>query len=278
MSKQLDKILDATFEGNIKGQDEIREIMDGFLGLSVAELTGGQTKFEYIVRDLATGFGLLEEKVKELSIRELIILIGYEPGTKWFMMPKDDAWFYQDDKYNCNFFTAGTCFALGFLVMCMEKKIQLLGRFIKMDFRSFLKYLGIFMTEEGKNTEDPNLESELRRNGMRLNRFCHDTEAFVKENGSPKSGEEITVGDLLTTICSVGRRCWTCGVESLDSFASKVYMAYRFVQFLFMDCIRMILIERGRDGVTVILNKCCESGDYFDENPNVIDFDSNCYE
>ena len=278
MSKQLDRILEAAFEGNIVGQDEIKEIMDGFLSLSASELTGGQAKFEYIVRDLARGFGLVEEKVKELSIREMLILIGYEPGTVWFMMPEEDTWFYQDDKYNRRFFTVGTCFTLGMLVLGMEKKIPLLGRFMKIDFWSFLKYLGNILTEEGKETDDPALERELRRRGMRMNRFCHDSEVFVRENGSLESEDEITVGDLLTTVCNVGRRGWNCGTEPLDSYAGRVYAAYRFVKFLFMDCIRMVLVERDRDRLTEILNRCCESGDYFDEYPDVISFNNDIYE
>ena len=278
MSKQLDRILEAAFEGNIVGQDEIKEIMDGFLSLSAAELSGGQEKFKYIVWDLARGFELVEEKVKELSIRELLILIGYEPGTVRFMMPEEDAWFYQDEKYNRSFFTAGTCFTLGMLVLGMEKKIPLLGRFMKIDFWSFLKYLGNILTEEGKATDNPALNRELRKRGMRLNRFWHDSETFVRENTSSESEEEITVGDLLTTVCNVGRRGWICGTEPLDSYADRVYAAYRFVKFLFMDCMRMILIEKGRAGLTEILNKCCESGDYFHENPDVISFNSDCYE
>ncbi len=278
MSKQLDKIIEAAFQGNIVGQDEIKEITDSFLELSVAELTGGQYQFEYIVRDLAKGFDLLEERVKELSIRELLILIGYEPGTVWFMMPEEDAWFYRDDKYNRRYFTVGTCYTLGMLVLGMEKKIPLLGRFMKMDFWSFLKYLGNVLTEESKDTTDPDLEREFRRRGMRMNRFFHDAEEFVRENNSFEPEAEITVGDLLVTICNVGRRGWNCGTEPLDLYAGRVYAAYRFIKYLFMDCIRMMLIERGRDRLTVILNKCCESGDYLNENPDVISFNSDCYE
>ena len=271
MSKILEKIEKTASVERIEDLEQIGQILNRLLDINLTEIASNE-KFEYLGNDIAKGFVLNQDKVSSLSLGEILTLIGYEPGFPWFELAEDEAWFY-DNKPTKKFFSAGHCFFLARLIRDRASSNPVLNQFMHVDYWKFIKYLSDRMIEEA---DDQNSDSrEICRKGMRLNRLYSITDRFTRKYSSIEG--DISVGDVINTACNLGLRCWICGTEPLSTFTEKTYSAYNTMRLMFMDCIRMSLINSDRDRFRLLLDNCSESGTYDEDYYSQIDF-NDCYE
>lgn len=272
MSNILDEMEKTASVERIEDHEKIGQILDRFLDMSLEEFVGNDERFTYLGRDISQGFDLDQEKVEKLSLRDILILIGYEPGFPWFELPEDDTWFY-DNEPTRKFFSAGHCFFLARVIRDSASSNPVLKQFMHMDYWKFIKYLSDRMVEM---TDDHNgNQREICRKGMKLNRLYSITDKFTREYSSVEG--YISMGDVINTACCVGLRCWICGTEPLNIFMKKTQSAYNTMRILFMDCMRMSLIKSDRDSFRFLLDTCSESGLYDEDCYSEIDF-NDCYE
>ena len=268
--KELEKT--ASVE-RIEDLSKIGQILNRLLDIKLKEIACTE-RSKYLERDIAKGFGLDANKVSELSLKDILMLVGYEPGFPWFELPEDDSWFYDHDLVsNRKFFSAGHCFFLARLIKDWAPSNPVLQDFMHIGYWKFIKYLSEKMSEL-VDTGNGNTREKCRR-GMRLNHIYSITDGFTREHSSIEG--DISVGDVISTACSLGLRCWICGTEPLNIFMGNTYSAYNTLRILFMDCIRMSLIKSDRDSFRSLLDICSESGSYDEDSYLQIDF-SDCYE
>ena len=274
MSRTLDEMERIASETRISDPDWIKEIVNGFLNMTYRELSGQEYRFGYVAKDIAKGFSLDEDKVRDLKLRDILTVIGYEPAAPWFEIPEDDIWFRE--RYGSRrFFSAGNCFSLSQIILQRKKEVPLLGRFLKMDYWQFMKYLYdrmVILSGSGNGYPDRG-----RFAGMQFNRVMQDTEDFVYEYGSVDRGKKMTTEDVLTTACNLGRHSWICGTEPLDSFRDKVFSSYRITLLFFMNSIRMVLIPSDRSAFKSLLLQCSDVDEYEEKYYEELDF-SDCFE
>ncbi len=272
MSNILDEMEKTASSERIEDLEKIEQILDRFLDMSLDELVGDDKRFTYLARDIAQGFDLDQKKVEKLSLRDVLTLIGYEPGFPWFELPEDDTWFYENGPSR-KFFSAGHCFFLASIIKDRASYDSVLMQFMHMDYWKFIKYLSDRMVEK---TEEQNGNSRvICQKGMKLNRLYFLTDKFTRKYSSVEG--DISVGDVINTACSTGLRCWICGTEPLSIFMQKTYSAYNTMRFMFMDCMRMSMIESNRERFRSLLDICSESGSYDEDLYSQIDFNE-CYE
>ncbi len=272
MSKILDEMEKTASAERIEDLERIEQILDRFLDMSLEELVGDDKRFTFLGRDIAQGIILEQKKVEELSLRDVLTLIGYEPGFPWFELPEEDTWFY-DNEPSRKFFSAGHCFFLARIIKDRASYDSVLKQFMYMDYWKFIKYLSDRMVE--KTGEQTGNSRVICQKGMKLNRLYRITDRFTREYSSVEG--DISVGDVINTACSIGLRCWICGTEPLNIFMEKTQSAYNTMRILFMDCMRMSLIKSDRDSFRLLLDTCSESGLYDEDCYSEIDF-NDCYE
>ncbi len=274
MSKELEAMKKAATTENIEDPKVLDSVMNGFLDLKYRVLAGDKEANGFVARDIARGFDLDAEKVADLKMRDILILLGYEPAAPWYEFPEEDAWFYEDykDKRLCS---AWNCFALASVILGRAGSVPVLKQFLQADYWSFIKFIGERMTES--YDEKDRASREVMRRGMRLNRLFSDTERFVHENNRSLDQKDHTLEDVLSTAHKTGSRGWACGAIPISMYMERTVRSFEVIRDLLLDCIRMNLIKSDRDEFRAILDRCSKTGRYDDELFSQLDF-SVCYE
>ncbi|MBO4903087.1 MAG: hypothetical protein J5518_09870 [Lachnospiraceae bacterium] len=257
MSRELE-MLEKKASGNcIEDLDTIALILERFLNMTYRQLMGDVDANGLVARDIAIGFDLDVQKVYDLTLRDILVLIGYEPAWPYYALPEEDTWFYKGNP-DKQFYTASNSFLLGLIIMKREKKEPVLEQLMHIDYRTFVKYASYRMAEAGGDITS----RDTCRKGMRLNRIFYHTKKFVMENGKSDEEKDLTLSDVITTVCTVGNRGWACGALSLDTFVERTRKAYGLMKDLFMESIRMTLIQTDRAYFRSLLDRCSPEGKY----------------
>ena len=277
MSKELEQIEALAYANIIRDTADIHRIMCALLNLTLEELAASVKIFpDLLVGEIADGFLLDAEKVRKLTIREILILIGYMPSARYFELNYKEPWeavvfLEEGDTFGC----AHACFYLSEILYNAARFNITVKQFMHISYPSLMWYLEGM--KDVKNKTDPKSRPKCH-----VSTVPSKIEVRTLEFLDPppiKGGARInnsTVGDVLEVINKKGLTPWMCDLIPLLKFAGKIINTYRISLNLFMDSIRKNLIDSNRDDFWKILNKCCETEKYL--FPKRFTFNNYCYE
>ena len=273
MSKILENMEKEVLSGRITDRDRIERITNDLLSMSFNGLADNVERYRFIAKDLANGFLLAPKKVAKLSIREILVLIGYEPGVPFFAVPEEDDWFYKDSPER-EFYTAYNCLCLAYTLL-NNKDSDIVKQFKRINLNSFRRY--VKECAMGLLHKQGYTDPQIRAYGAGYNVKYGHLRWYLTEYCGIDEDADISIEELLRECVFNASRGWKCGIEPLDHYMHKTIKACVSMRILFMDFIRTNLIIADRNEFRAILDRCSESGHYDDENYAEIDF-TDCYE
>ena len=243
MSKALDLIEEAAdTQSFITDPDIIRDVMDQFLNMTFLEFVGGKEGFTFITDDIVRGFDLDEEKLRDIKIADLLILIGYEPGIEYFAIPEEEHWFH-DHNPDPKFYSAAHCMYLGSLIADRRKKHPVLESLWRIDFEAFIKYLRDVAAHSDYSFKH---KREMDWDLSAMNACVFN---FVEEHCKRADDKDliaVSLGTVMNNLFNVGSRPWRCECLHLGNFIWRTVNAYKLMRNIFMTGIRMNLVNSGR--------------------------------
>ncbi|MCR5511926.1 MAG: hypothetical protein K6F54_13415 [Lachnospiraceae bacterium] len=275
MSKELERIEYMANTDVIRNVKEIHDIMRQFLNLRYLDLIRSKADVDFLVPDISRGFVLEEQKVRECSIKDILTIIGYMPGTPWYEIDENEKWF-ANSRLGKSFYCASSCFHLTDVLNYSERFNIVVKQFMHIGLAALMWYLDVMRDSDDKSVlyyipENHNVSISMRRTEVSVVQYLRDyrgNEPEVKTN-------DITLGYIMRLLHKRGYSAWQCGYEPLDHYVTKMKTTYHITQKLFMDCIRKSLISADRQYFLGLMDRCCESGSY--EFGDEFDFDC-CYE
>ncbi len=279
MSEALENLEKLASEDNITNPDRIGSILNRFLDMKIMKLKGPKCRknpyLAYITRDISRGFLLDPGKVEECSIRELLTLIGCEPGVPWFEInAAEEAW-VAEEKLTRGFSSAGHSFALGQALLMAQPHEPEITRLMKINYREFIQYLANRINASNDNADQMHSRLCLKK-GMRLNRIYYETQKFVRDYNNSLENENLdkilTLGGIIELASQRGSQPWICGNEPLGLYVERIVRTYKIMNWIFMNSVREIAISIENGYIKKLLDRYSESGNY--ENFREIDFES----
>ena len=266
MSSVLDEMERVANLETISEPKDIENALNMFFDMSLEDLIDRIERHKWIAESLSSGFVLNKRKLLRRSIRDIFMLIGYAPAVPWFEIPEEDTWFYEN-KADRKFLSAESCFSIARIINERKGSDPVLCQLCQIEFNSLIDYLFSI-------TEDRRLDASA----IRIRRFYDE---YRNRNDAGEQaryvGGQTTIGDVISTACATGFKAWLCGCLPLNKYVEEVRLSYDIIRILFMDCIRMSLIETDRGRLKELLDQCSEKGKYDPENYEEFDF-TDCYE
>ncbi|MCR5280059.1 MAG: hypothetical protein K6E19_11515 [Lachnospiraceae bacterium] len=261
MSAALEALEKAAKKTSITDSEEIRSIINNLLGMDYRNLAYKIKPHSYITNDIGNGFGISSSKVANCSVRELLMLMGCEPGVPWFEIAGEDNCHFRK-KMGKDYCSAGHSFTFAIVLLNARKQNKTVDRFMKIDYRAFMDFLlGIV----SKSFEETN-HAAINRFHMtpgKLSEIESHTKRYMRDHGRSDLYEKpLTLGDLIETACLKGTNSWLFGYEYLDDYLKKIVDSHFVMNGLFMYCIREVMISGGLLDIKELLDKCSDSGEY----------------
>ena len=255
MSTLLDRMEACAMQGNYKDPERIDEITTRLLDLRLVVPAKGRQRYLRLTNEIATGFELNPDQVMCCSVRELLILIGFEPGMPFFCFPEDDVIDYEKmtDKKDC---VVNHCYALMRVLMETEKKHSDIGDFFRIDYNAFYDLISERLREKERSCRGSKEKRDLQERERQLKRIRSETEEYVRWLFSYESDQVITIGDLFSGIDRVGSSGWGCGLESAREYLNRVIRIYQMTREFFMDGLLMNMIPSKWRAFRATLEKC----------------------
>ena len=268
MSALLDSMERMAGNKIIIRHDEIEGIMELILARKLK--TFSAEKFYYgILRDhLTAGFDISGDKLDELSIADILAIIGYEPGNTGYDVPK-----FGKKKLPYKFNSAASCRFLSMMLQNVARSGDIhVKQFMNISILELSCYAGERLAD--RVSREKLSGTSVYKMGRDLENFERNVRSYMhmSEEDMPQL---VTIGDLLSTAIAESIRGWVCVSEELGMYATRQIANYDILGRLFMDVIRMHMVtgadrEWFKDVITS-LSDCPE------ENLKSIDFDK-CYE
>ncbi|MCR4739501.1 MAG: hypothetical protein K5886_04480 [Lachnospiraceae bacterium] len=271
MSKELEKLEKVAAIKCITDQEHIDRIIRYMLSLPFSCFKKDESRYRYLRFDLCSGFSLCEDDLDSISVSDVLILIGYEPGNSYFN-PPDSKRIYRSKGRKFN--AAGNSYVLALLIDSLAKSNIRIKEFKHIGLSSYIGYLKKKVDEEYKNKLLPlSACSDILR---RIEGFSRKARDYVFTDPQPGIGSEgdITLGDLIYKALTVCAKSWMCSVKPLDMYCSEIIDSYDVLNRLFMDSLRMPLVPSDRERLQEIITKY---RDREADDPVIIDY-SICYE
>ena len=252
----------------------IDKVMGNLMEVSYIDLIGENKRFKAVAKDLCKGFDLDLKYVEMLRLRDMLVLIGYEPGVEWFNPPEGGG--IQMDEADRKFNTANSCFELAYYLNCNNNENEAVHSFLNINLQSFVSYLKSMLPGKylllGKSNE------EMKQMSQQISDYYEFMIKFICEFQSEDYGtDDLRIADVLYVISRAGTSAWNCGVHPLNRYVEKIYTAYVIAKILLMDCIRTAYIDSDRDAFHTILAACSNLAIFRLEDCKVTDF-KDCYE
>ena len=261
MSAALEALEKAAKAPSITDPEEIRSIINNLLGMNYRNLAYNIKSHSYITNDIGNGFGISSSKVEDCSVRELLMLMGCEPGVPWFEITGEDNCHFKK-KMGKDYCSAGHSFTFAVVLLNARKKNTTVNRFMKIDYRAFMDFLHGIISKSLEET-DHAVVNRFHMAPGKLSEIEVHTKKYMHDHGrSDLSERSLTLGDLIETASLKGTRSWMFGVEFLDDYLEKIVSSYYVMNGLFMYCIREVMISDGLCDIRELLDKCSESGEY----------------
>ncbi len=275
MSKTLETIEYLASTDAIRRIGDIHRIMCYLLHLKYEDLAPGKGYHDFLIRDMAKGFAVDEQKLRKCSLEQILIIIGFMPGTPWFQIDEEEKWFSESEQGK-GFCSAPACYYLASILRNNINCNGVVRAFMRIGYAALISYLDYMTTVKDKFApiyipEYITPITENRRIEASSIRFIRE----VNSKAADKDINDITVGDLIDTILIRMSASWLCGAEPLDLYVSKMKRSYTMAGKFFMDSIRKNRITADRKSFLELMESCSEYGIY--DHEDEFDFE-HCYE
>ena len=258
MSKELDKLENMAKMKCITDHEQIEKIMNNMLSLPFSFFQKDETRYRYNLSrekapspdrylrdDICKGFNLQMNDFKDISLEDILILIGYEPGNPYFNPPDAESMY---GKLGKKFNSAGDSYVLALLINSFSKKNIRIKEFMHIELSAYTAYLTEKVEDEYRNSLIP---------FSTCFDILHKIQAFKKQackymsddlqTGGGGLAKGLTVGDLIYKALTICGRSWMCSVKPLEMYISEIVESYDLLNRLFMDSVRMPLIRQDRE-------------------------------
>ena len=268
MSKELLALEQRAKQKVITDPLDVGRITEYIFEMPFSALRKDEVNYKRLRSKLSEGFHISCDNLDKLSLEDVLILIGYEPGNTYFDSP-----LINNRKFGKRFNVAGDVRFIAAILNNLSKcKVIRISEFTHLGLVPFVDYLYQFVDAAyGVEVVTEAYRSKMYKD---LNRLCKDGCEYVRATDE-KAPEYITVGDLIR--CAIERSCdcWVSCSVPLDAYVSHITDSYNILIRFFMNGIRMSLNPLpGRDTLVDILNRY---GDSPKDSFESIDFEK-CYE
>lgn len=272
MSKELEKLENMAKMKRITDHEQIERIVKNMLSLPFSFFQKDEARYRYLRDDFCKGFNLYQGYMNEISLEDVLVLIGYEPGNTYFN-PPDAKKLYE--RFGRKFNAAGDSYVLALLINGLSKKNIRIKEFTNIELLAYTDYLREKVEDEYKNSLIPfSTCSDILQ---KIEAFKHKVCEYMGDNPRTGDGElanGITVGNLISKALNTCGRSWICSVKPLEMYCSEIIVSYDLLNRLFMDSVRMPLIRKDRERFQEIIT---QYRDYSMDEPVNIDYET-CYE
>ncbi|MCR5649733.1 MAG: hypothetical protein K6F86_00955 [Lachnospiraceae bacterium] len=268
MSKELEKLENMAAATCITDHDHIERIINYLFSLPFSYFEKDEVRYRFLRDNLCYGFKI-DPDMRKLSVEDVLILIGYEPGNHFFDPPDADR-----KGLNRKFNSAGHSYVMALLISIFSKKDIRIKEFTRIRLSAYVEYLKKKVEEEYRNELVP---FSICRNILhKVDEFKHKTGRYLSDlsQTGAVSENEATLGDVISGALAVCGRGWGCPTKPLEIYASEIIESYDLLNRFFMDAVRTPLICSDRERFQEIVTR------YIDKpfnNPVKIDFET-CYE
>ena len=275
MSKELERLENMAKMKCITDHKEIERIVRNLLSLPFSFFQKDESRYKYLRDDLCKGFNLHMDDTGDISFEDILILIGYEPGNRYFDPPDTER---MHRRLGRKFNAAGDSYALALLINNLSKKNMRIKAFTRIELSAYTDYLAEKVRDEYRNDLIPfSTCSDILH---RIEEFMHNACEYIEYmgdgsqtcDGEPVKG--LTIGDLISKALIKSGRSWICSVKPLEMYRSEIVDSYDLINRLLMDAVRMPLIRQDRKRFQEIITRYGENA--MDEPIN-IDYET-CYE
>ena len=268
--EKIEKMAQATV---YKDPEIIESITRQLLDMKYCDIVHDSKTHNYLARDISKGFMIEIEKLKDCTVGEMLAFIGFTPAAPWWEPLDDDILLFEsDNKSESRFSTAGSCFVFGRLLNECRNRNLIVGQFMHIEYKALMCMLAERYIKASGSSEDV-----IMNQGQKLNAIYYQTVKYVKEKNQGLEDSDISIGDVIETLCKNGLVPWICTVESIARYGTKIRHAYRLMNDFFMESIRMNMISTDRVQFREMLDRCSLTGRYNLIYYAELKFD-NCYE
>ncbi|MBQ6967459.1 MAG: hypothetical protein IJP84_06110 [Lachnospiraceae bacterium] len=274
MSEELERIEKLARQKCITDHEHIRKILDYVLSRPLSYFQKDKKRFNYLKNELSTGFNT-NYRLEKMPLRDILTLIGYEPGKKFFD-PPDTGKMIVDSRFN----SAGHCYIIALLLDSYTNRDIHIKEFMHIHLGAFTDHLH----ETINNDLDNCLISLTSASGIleRVDEFKKKAVGYMSKRFDPhmivnegrKPEDFLKLGDIIYQTLKENARSWMCSVIDIYDYASGIIDTYDLLNRLFMDAVRMPLIHSDRERFKEIMRSCCFTPEVVIED---IDYE-NCYE
>ncbi|MCR5597014.1 MAG: hypothetical protein K6G19_02465 [Lachnospiraceae bacterium] len=272
MSKELEKLENMAKMKCITDHEQIERIIKYILSLPFSFFQKDEARYRYLRDDFCIGFNLCQGYMNEISLEDVLVLIGYEPGNAYFNPPDAKKMLERMGK---KFNAAGDSYVLALLINSLSKKNIHIKEFTHIELSAYTDYLREKVEDEYKNSLIPfSTCSDILH---KIEAFKHKACEYMSNNPRTrdcKLANGLTMGDLISKALTTCGRSWTCSVKPLEMYCSEIIESYDLLNMLFMDSVRMPLIRKDRERFQEIITRY---RDYSMNKPVNIDYET-CYE
>lgn len=255
MSKELYELEQRARQRIISDLQDIDIIMKRIMQMPFSYFRRDEVNYLRLREMLSEAFDIYENKLDDMYFFEIMILIGYEPGNKYFDTP-----LIGNRDYGKRFNSSGNVRFIAAMIKNLSQNHDIrLKEFMNIGLRSFVDYLCEFDTKEYKNKHVS--QSYYLRMKQELHRFYKDAYRYLETATEDcKAPEQRTVGDLISTAIDNSCDQWVACSVSLEDYMKHITDAYNIMNRLFMNGIRMALLPwSSRNHFCGILQKCCKT-------------------
>ena len=264
MSAQLEEMAKRASQTVITDPDHIDAIVRYVLSREISYFRKDKIRYEYLCDNLSAGFGIDVDSLSSMTVANVLMLIGYEPGNQFFNSP-----LIKEKGYDKRFNSAGDCRSLGVMMYYLSGSGNIrIREFMHIGLEAYTKYLHTKVREEFEKCRITRRVAGRMMLGI-------DSFRSVSNRYIDNSDGTATIGTLIDKAVNHGIRCWVCSAVPLEDFSSGIIESYDILRRLFMDGIRMpLVIGYGREQFKQLIYSCAESPL---EKLGSIDF-TKCYE
>ena len=255
MSKELYDLEHRARQKVITDFRDIDRIMLRFIQIPFSYFRKDKENYLKLREMLSDAFEIYENKLDNMWFFEILILIGYEPGNKYFDTP-----LIGNRNYGKRFNSSGNVRYIAAMIKNLSQNHDIRAKeFMNIGLRSFVDYLCEFDTKEYKNKHvSKSYYSQMKQE---LHRFYKDAYRYLEiATAACEAPEQRTVGDLISTAIDNSCDQWAACSVPLEEYMKHITDAYNILNRLFMNGIRMALLPwSSRNHFCGILQKCCKT-------------------
>ena len=248
MSSELERLEKKASTTSITDPVDIYRILEHMLKMRFSYFQKEGKRYEYLRDDLAKGFCLDPDKMKDLLLEDILILIGYTPGQAYFQFPNENKSKISIGK---SFNAAASSFAFALMIHNLENRCPTLKEFSLIRRDSFISSL----VQKVRHEYDDNLPAQIAI-GIKIGNFRTISFRYINEYmGIEKLEEELTIGEIMSCALNNSTKFWTPYITPYEDYQDRVIDSYELLVSLLMDAIREPLIHQNRERFQEIISE-----------------------